>query len=88
MSDTVSWWARARRWLELRRILQHRHAWYLQAVWGKRPPGAQGRASYFMVYRCSGCGSSLEQATPLGIEWVKIHGQRRDGLSYIPMWSR
>lgn len=82
----IDLWKRGLRWLELRGILQHRHAWYLMAVWGRRDRDGR-RATYFMIYRCARCECTDEQPTPLGVAWIQLKGKRRDGLTYIPSWG-
>lgn len=81
-------WEKLCKWLERLGLIGHRHAWHVMAAWARQDRDGHARNTYFMIYRCARCDSTDEKPTALGVEWALTHGNRRDGLTYIPLWGR
>ena len=78
----VGWW---RRWVAGTEKA-HQHEWARKSAWGRWrvEPMGESRVTHFVIYECVRCGSTEERPTAAGLDWMRDHGQRRDGLTFFP----
>lgn len=64
----------------------HRHDWMRKSAWGRWRVDFAGetRVTYFVIYECPRCGATEERPTAAGLDWMREHGERRDGLTFFP----